>query len=62
MKKYILLFAILLSSCETQTELSGSGYWIAEDGNEKFVNASDDYTDIFKAWVEAHNEKDIDKV
>ena len=62
MKKYILLFAILLSSCETQTEPSGSGYLIAEDGNEKFVNASDDYTDIFKAWVEAHNEKDIDKV
>ena len=34
MKKYILLFAILLSSCETQTEPTGSGYWIAEDGNE----------------------------
>ena len=63
MKKYILLFAILLASCEMPVEEpKGSGYWIAEDGNEKFVNASDDYTDIFKAWVEAHNEKDIDKV
>ena len=62
MKKYILLFAILLSSCETQTEPSGSGYWVVGDVEEKFVNASDDYTDIYTAWLDAHNDKDLEKV
>ena len=63
MKKYILLFAILLASCDTPVnEPQGSGYWAGGDGDEKFINASDDYTDTFKEWLEAHNEKDIDKV
>ena len=49
MKKYILLFAILLASCDAPTEPSGSGYWVVGDVEEKFVNASDDYTDIYTA-------------
>ena len=61
MKKYILLFAILLASCDAPVEEpQGSGYWAGGDGNEKFINASDDYTDTFKEWLEAHNEKDIE--
>jgi hypothetical protein len=63
MKKYILILAILLTSCTaTVEEPKGSGYWVVGDGEDKFINASDDYTDIYMSWVEAHNEKDIEKV
>ena len=63
MKKFILIFAILLSSCTaTVEEPKGSGYWAGGDGNEKFVNASDELTETYSKWVEAHNNKDIDAV
>ena len=63
MKKYILLFAILLASCDAPIEEpTGSGYWVVGDVEEKFVNASDDYTDIYTAWLDAHNDKDLEKV
>ena len=63
MKKFILLFAILLASCNAPVEEpTGSGYWAGGDGNEKFVNASDELTDIYTKWVQAHNDKDIEAV
>ena len=43
-------------------EPKGSGFWAGQEKvMRKFINASDDYTDTFKEWLEAHNEKDIDK-
>ena len=63
MKKFILLFAVLIASCTAPVEVpNGSGYWAGGDGNEKFVNASDELTEIYSQWVQAHNDKDIDKV
>ena len=63
MKKYILLFSILLVSCNAPVEdPQGSGYWAGGDGNEKFVNGSDVLTETYSKWVEAHNNKDIDAV
>lgn len=63
MKKIILLFAILIASCTAPAEEpKGSGYWGAGDGNEKFVNASDDLTEIYSQWVQAHNDQDIEKI
>lgn len=63
MKKFILLFAILLASCTAPVEEpKGSGYWAGGDGNEKFVNASDELTEIYSQWIQAHNDKDIEKV
>ena len=63
MRKFILIFAILLSSCTAPVEEpKGSGYWAGGDGNEKFVNASDELTETYSKWVEAHNNKDIDAV
>tara|TARA_B100001057_G_scaffold191394_1_gene192327 strand:+ start:2737 stop:3231 length:495 start_codon:yes stop_codon:yes gene_type:complete len=63
MKKNILLFAILLASCNAPVEEpKGSGYWAGQDGTEKFVNASDELTDIYSQWVQAHNDKDIEKI
>ena len=63
MKKIILLFAFLIASCTAPVEEpKGSGYWGAGDGNEKFVNASDDLTEIYSQWVQAHNDQDIEKI
>ena len=60
MKKYILLFSILLVSCNAPVEdPQGSGYWAGGDGNEKFVNASDVLTETYSKWVEAHNNKTL---
>ena len=43
MKKFILLFAILLASCNAPVEEpTGSGDWAGGDGHEKCVNASDE--------------------
>ena len=45
MKKYIILFLILLASCNAPVnEPQGAGYWIGDDGNEKYVIASDELT------------------
>ena len=40
MRKYILLFAILFASCDTQVEeTKGFGFWLGDE-NETFVNLS----------------------
>jgi hypothetical protein len=39
MKNYILLFAILLASCEQPAEdPKGSGYWVVDGIEDKFIN------------------------
>ena len=63
MKKYIILFSILLASCNAPVnEPQGAGYWIGGDGTEKYVIASDELTEIYSNWIEAHNNKDIDAI
>ena len=63
MKKYIILFSILLASCNAPvSEPQGAGYWIGGDGTEKYVVASDELTEIYSNWIEAHNNKDIDAI
>ena len=48
MKKYIILFSILLASCNAPVnEPQGAGYWIGGDGTEKYVIASDELTGGF---------------
>ena len=47
MKKYILLFSILLASCNAPVEeTQGFGILIGGDGTEKYVIASDELTEI----------------
>ena len=46
MKKYILIFAILLASCSAPVEEpKGSGMW-AGDENETFTVGSDEMTEM----------------
>ena len=54
MKKYILLFAILLASCSAPVEEpKGSGMW-AGDENETFTVGSDEMTeDEFNEYLKS---------
>ena len=62
MINYILLFAIIFASCDAPVmEQQGSGFFTPQP-EESFVNASDEFTDIYVAWVQAHNDKDIEAI
>ena len=60
MKKIILLFAILIASCNAPVEEpKGSGAW-AGDPEETFVVGSDEMTEMFTNFSQAHNDRDIE--
>ena len=59
MKKLILILALLTMGCNAPVE--GSGFWI-DDENETFVNASDEITETYKKWLQAHNDEDIETI
>ena len=60
MKKYILLFAILIASCSAPIEEpKGSGMW-AGDENETFTVGSDEMTEMYLKFIDAHNNRDIE--
>ena len=59
MKKLILILALLTMGCNAPVE--GSGFWIGDE-NETFVNASDETTETYKKWLQAHNDKDIETI
>ena len=62
MKKYIFLFTILLASCNAPVdEPKGSGAW-AGDPEETFVVGSDEMTDMFANFIQAHNDRDIEAI
>ena len=62
MKKNILLFAILLASCTAPVEEpKGVGFWAA-DAEETFVLGSDETTQVFNDFIEAHNNRDTDLI
>jgi len=59
MKKLILILALLTMGCNAPVE--GSGFWIGDE-NETFVNASDEITETYKKWLQAHNDEDIETI
>ena len=62
MKKIILLFAILVASCNAPVEEpKGSGAW-AGDPEETFVVGSDEMTEMFANFIQAHNDRDIEAI
>ena len=59
MKKIILLFAILIASCNAPVEEpKGSGAW-AGDPEETFVVGSDEMTEMFANFIQALEAEDI---
>ena len=66
MKKIILIFAVLITACnapvEVNTEASqGAGFFLPQPG-EKFVVGSDDITDVWKKYIDAHNNRDLGSI
>jgi len=59
MKKLILILALLAMGCDAPVE--GSGFWLGDE-NETFVNASDETTETYKKWLQAHNDEDIETI
>jgi hypothetical protein len=60
MKKLILILALLTMGCDAPV-VEGSGFWLGDE-NETFVNASDEATETYKKWLQAHNDEDIETI
>ena len=62
MKKYILLIAIIFSTCAEQNqEPKTAGYFI-QDEEQSYMIGSDVTTDFIKKWANAHNERDMESI
>ena len=60
-KLFILTFALILTACNAPADPVGSGFFAPMEG-EKFVTGSDETTDIWVEYIEAHNNQDMDKI
>jgi len=62
MKKYILLLAILLASCDTPAEeTQGFGFW-GGDEEETYIAGPSETTDLYNKFIDAHNEQDMEVI
>ena len=63
MKKYILLLAILLASCDTPAEVSqGYGFGGGSDGEETYIGGPSETTALYNKFIDAHNEQDTEVI
>ena len=60
-KLFILTFALILTACNAPVDPVGAGFFAPMEG-EKFVTGSDETTDIWVEYIEAHNNQDMDKI
>ena len=60
-KLFILTFALILTACNAPVDSVGAGFFAPMEG-EKFVTGSDETTDIWVEYIEAHNNQDMDKI
>ena len=66
MKKIILILAVVITACNTPVEVNteasqGAGFFLPQPG-EKFVVGSDDITDVWKKYIDAHNNRDLGSI
>ena len=60
MKKLILIFAVIFSACNAPV-VEGVGFF-APMPEEKFIAGSDDITNLWSEYIDAHNERDMEKI
>ena len=58
-KLFILIFAVTFTACNAPVEPQGAGFLHRSPG-EKYVVGSDDITDAWVKFIDAHNERDMD--
>ena len=54
-KLFILIFAVTFTACNAPVEPQGAGFFTGAPG-EKYVVGSDDITDAWVKFIDAHNE------
>ena len=60
-KLFILIFAVTFTACNAPAEQVGAGFFTLQEG-EKFVVASDDITNVWVDYIDAHNERDMEAI
>ena len=60
-KLLILIFAVIFTACNAPVEPQGAGFFTAQPG-EKYITGSDDVTDVWVKYIEAHNNRQIDAI
>ena len=60
-KLLILIFAVTFTACNAPAEQVGAGFF-TNDAGEKYVVGSDDITDIWLKYINAHNERDMETI
>ena len=60
-KLLILIFAVTFTACNAPAEQVGAGFFTLNEG-EKYVVGSDDITDIWVKYIDAHNERDMETI
>ena len=60
-KLFILIFAVIFTACNAPAEQVGAGFFTYDEG-EKYVVGSDDITDVWVKYIDAHNERDIETI
>ena len=61
MKKIILIIVLAFAACTMPVEEKGAGFF-KNDAEEKYVVSTDDITDIWIKYIEAHNNRDIEAI
>ena len=66
MKKVILIFAVIITACNAPVKvnseaLEGAGFFLPQP-DEKFVVGSDEITDVWKKYIDAHNVRDMETI
>tara|TARA_B100000575_G_C23006942_1_gene580136 strand:- start:318 stop:818 length:501 start_codon:yes stop_codon:yes gene_type:complete len=60
-KLFILILAITFTACNAPVNQDGAGFFIYDEG-EKYVVGSDDITDIWVKYIDAHNDRDMETI
>mgnify|MGYP001248000980 FL=1 len=62
-KLFILIFAVTFTACNAPApaEQEGAGFFTYDEG-EKYIVGSDDITDIWVKYIEAHNKRDMESI
>ncbi len=62
-KLFILIFAVTFTACNSPApaEQEGAGFFTQQEG-EKFIVASDEITNIWVKYIDAHNNRDMETI
>ncbi len=60
-KLFILIMAVIFTACNSPVEQVGAGFFAAQPG-EKYITGSDDVTDVWVNYIDAHNNRDLEAI